>query len=203
MHPGPCYLRGLGTSEFCSTCGAVEAILASLQGAQTARECRILYEKGEDVEALDLLVWATPLMLNREKFTMFVVTDISHEKRRRVLERLFFHDIINITNGLQGYADLLQEADAAEIVEYSQVIVRLSDRLTSEINAQRELLAAENKELTVKLGQVKTLTFLAEIINLYANHEVAQDRRLRLDPQAAALSLETDPTLLEESSATW
>jgi signal transduction histidine kinase len=187
---------GCGTTEFCTTCGAVEAILASLQGAQSAWECRILYEKGEAVEALDLLVWATPLVFNQEQFTMFVVTDIGHEKRRRVLERLFFHDLNNIISGLVGFAELLQEADAAESLQFSREILRLTERLISEINAQRELLAAENKELQVNLSRVDSLPFLEEIINNYARHEAAGDRRLRLDPEAAEISLETDRTLL-------
>jgi signal transduction histidine kinase len=187
---------GCGTTEFCTTCGAVEAILLSLQGAQTARECRILYENEGEVEAMDLLVWATPLEFNRERFTMFVVTDIGHEKRRRVLERLFFHDIANITSGLLGFAELLQEADAAESVRFSQEIVRLAERLISEISAQRELLAAENKELQVNPGRINSLAFLREIVNLYTHHEAAQDRHLHLDPEAADVSLESDPTLL-------
>lgn len=187
---------GCGTTEFCTTCGAVEAILLSLQGAQTARECRILYEKDGEVSAMDLLVWATPLEFNRERFTMFVVTDIGHEKRRRVLERLFFHDIANITSGLMGFAELLQEADAAESIRFSREVVRLAERLSSEISAQRELLAAENKELQVRPARINSLPFLGEIINLYTSHEAARDRSLRLDPQTADISLETDPTLL-------
>ena len=187
---------GCGTTEFCTTCGAVEAILASLQGTKTARECRILVEKEDDVEALDLLVWATPLTFNQERFTMFVVTDIGHEKRRRVLERLFFHDLNNITSGLLGFAELLQEAEAGDTVRLSQEVVRLIDRLTAEISAQRELLAAENRELQVKVSRVHSRPFLEGIIASYAHHEAARERRLRLDPETADMALETDRTLL-------
>ena len=190
------YAGGCGTSEFCSTCGAVEAILASLQGAQTARECRILYEQDGEVGAMDLLVWATPLVFDQERFTLFVVTDIGHEKRRRVLERLFFHDLNNITSGLLGYAEILAEADAAESERFSREILRLTNRLISEVGAQRELLAAENKELQVKLSRLNSLPFLQEIINYYAHDPAARERHLRLDPGTADISLETDRTLL-------
>lgn len=57
-------------------------------------------------------------------------------------------------------------------------------------------MAAENKELKVKLSRVNSLPFLKEIINFYAHHEMARDRRLRLDPETADISLETDRTLL-------
>jgi signal transduction histidine kinase len=148
------------------------------------------------VEALDLLVWGTPLVFNQERFSMFVVTDIGHEKRWRVLERLFFHDLNNLSSALLGNAELLQKADPVDAVRYSQKILLLTNRLIMEISAQRELLAAENKGLQVKLDRVNSLSFLREIIDFYAHHEVARDRNLRLSPETADISLETDGTLL-------
>ncbi len=83
---------GCGTSEACSTCGAAQAILMGLRGKAAIRECRITTQSGT---ALDLRVWARPLIVKGQMCTIFAITDISDEKRRYILERLFLHDIHN------------------------------------------------------------------------------------------------------------
>ncbi len=79
---------GCGTTRFCSTCGAVKAILSSQENRADVQECRIIQDQTGD--ALDLRVWAKPLVLGGEVFTLFTVVDTSHEKRREALERIFF-----------------------------------------------------------------------------------------------------------------
>ena len=97
--------RGCGTTEFCRTCGAVQAILDAQRGQAAVQECRIIRQNGE---ALDLRVWATPVVVQGEQFTIIAVADISHEKRRQALEHIFFHDVLNTATGLHGYATLAQ-----------------------------------------------------------------------------------------------
>lgn len=52
-------------------------------------------------EALDLRIWASSLIINKEKFTVVTLQDIQHEKWHAFLDRIFFHDILNTTNALQ------------------------------------------------------------------------------------------------------
>lgn len=73
---------GCGTTEFCKMCGAIQATLASQRGKKGVQECRITTEGNR---ALDLLVWANPLELENEKFTIFAFSDIANEKRRKIL----------------------------------------------------------------------------------------------------------------------
>ena len=184
---------GCGTTEFCSTCGAVRAILVSLQQQQAVEECRIVQKNGD---ALDLRVWATPLELHHEIFSIFSLKDISHEKRRYALERIFFHDLLNTASGLHGFASLLPTMTAAEQVQMYEVIFRLAEHLVDEINAQQELLAAENQELIIQLGPLNSVKFLEELISLYQHRPVAADRFLRLVSTAQAVEFVSDRTLL-------
>ena len=62
----------------------------------------------DGIDALDLKVWTSPYVVDGENYTVFAVQDISNEKRRDVLERIFFHDIINTAGGLKGLAEILQ-----------------------------------------------------------------------------------------------
>ncbi len=165
---------GCGTTEFCRTCGAVTAILESQQGQQSQRECRILTDG--DGSALDLHVMASPFDVKGERYTLFAVQDISDQKRRKALERIFFHDILNAAGGLQGLAQL--EIDGDNDNEFVEIVHRIASQLVAEIRAQRELNAAENNELVTSPVPLRSKDVLEEVIGCYAGHEVARGRSL-------------------------
>ena len=135
---------GCGTTEFCSTCGATKAILTGLAGISCDQECRILLAEGE---ALDMGVYATPLILSGQPFIFFVLKDISHEKRRLILEHLFFHDMMNSVGALRGLTEVWQRAPFEEKDEIAREIWQVCDWLIDEIRSQKQLLAAEKREL--------------------------------------------------------
>ncbi len=184
---------GCGTSEFCKNCGAVRAILSSLRGEELIDECRILQESGQ---ALDLRVWATPLRVDGARFSTFAIQDISHEKRRRVLERAFFHDLLNIAGGLQGFVELLRESPPDETQETRDWIYAISQHLIAEINAQKQLAAAESNELSVRPEPVQTLKFLEEVVETYRQHDVAKGRDIAIAPEAQGVWFVSDVRLL-------
>jgi hypothetical protein len=41
------------------------------------------------------MVWVVPLAVSGVLFSQVTIVDISHEKRRQVLEKVFFHDLLN------------------------------------------------------------------------------------------------------------
>lgn len=184
---------GCGTTEFCRTCGSAQAILSSLRNQAAVQECRIIQANGG---ALDLRIWATPLVMHDQPMAIYAVKDISHEKRRRVLERIFFHDILNTAGGVRGFTELLLEAQVDDLDEIKQILYTLSDRLIEEIKTQRELTAAENNDLTVRIVALDTLALLHETAELYRNHEVIQGRRIIIEPDSAAVAIASDRTLL-------
>ena len=188
---------GCGTTEFCRECGAVRAILAAQAGQPAARECRITRRSREVEEALDLRVQATPFVYAGEPFTIFAVTDISHEKRRQALERTFFHDLNNTAGIIGNLAYLMGHApQAAAELPVPQMLAQASDRLRDEIRAQRQLLAAENGELQMSWETVDTRAHLQELAALYRQHEVAEGRTLTVAAESDPAPLVTDPSLL-------
>ena len=140
---------GCGTSELCSTCGIVSAILSSQEsGQQVGGECGIELSRNSGT-ALDLDVQATPVKITGTTFTVISLKDIGSDKRRKVLENTFFHDILNTIGGISGIAGILRDNDGGEKkndLGYKQILVDLSDNLVEEISQQRLLLAAENGE---------------------------------------------------------
>lgn len=189
---------GCGTSEVCSTCGAVLTILASQEtDKQADGECRVVITKNGGT-ALDLEVKATPLEVNGTSFTIFALKDIGSEKRRQVLERTFFHDILNTIGGIRGIADLLADSDNLSpetATEYKGLMVDLSDNLAEEINQQRRLLAAERGEYVADRQNTELGEILEEVCKLYGNHARTPDRSVVLEDTPKYI-LKTDRPML-------
>ncbi|MDP6040706.1 MAG: response regulator, partial [Candidatus Latescibacteria bacterium] len=120
----------------------------------------------------------------------------SHEKRREALERIFFHDLLNTAGGLKGLAELIREASLEELNEFQDIILRLSHELIEEIQAQRQLAAAENEELATHPSVFNTGDVLDEVSDLYAGHEVARGRAVQIVDTVYRGPLTTDHTLL-------
>ena len=187
---------GCGTTEFCSACGAVRAILASQQGVHSVEECRITRLVDGQAESLDLRVHAKPFECLGESFTVFTMTDIGDEKRRKVLERIFFHDVLNVAGGLQLASEIICQSPPSHLTEVAQSMHQLVLRLINEVETQRELVAAESSELKVNALLMNSLAFLNHIVLLYQAHPAANCHILRIAEQAQEVTFSCDATLL-------
>ncbi|WP_372774155.1 sensor histidine kinase [Mangrovibacterium sp.] len=186
---------GCGTTMFCSKCGAVNAILDSFNGIQSVNECRISLQNGE---SLDLKVSSTPYSLNGQEFSIFVITDISGEKRRQILERIFFHDVLNSAGGISGLSAVLNAIDdPEEISEIAQLIHGSADHLINEIKAQRQLSAAESGNLELHIDKHESISILQQVAGLLSKHEISNEKQISINPNSENFNLETDATLLK------
>jgi signal transduction histidine kinase len=187
---------GCGTSRFCSTCGAVKAILTSQAGRADVQECRITQCGGE---ALDLRVWTKPVTIESEPYTIFTLLDIRDEKRRRVLEHIFFHDVLNTASNLRGYSTLLKETETTEEqAQFTDTLHQLALELIDEIQAQRDLLSAENHELALRLEAVDAVELLQSVAHHFAQRQTVlngQPAQIVVQSEVTA-SLVTDRVLL-------
>ncbi len=184
---------GCGTTEFCRTCGAAQAILSSLRGTATEKECRIIQKDGN---ALDLRVWTTPTDIGGSRFTIFSVQDIADGKRRQVLERLFFHDILNTAGVLRGVSELLEGATVDEMEGLHEMVSVLSERLIDEIQAQKDLIAAENGDLTPLRNIIDAHKFLQELVKSYTIHSAAEGKIIKLASELPPALIVSDRRLL-------
>jgi signal transduction histidine kinase len=185
---------GCGASESCARCGALNSVLASQTAAGDSREGRIMRSRNSEV--LEMRVWTTPVEIDGERFSILAALDITHEKRREVLERIFLHDLYNVAYGLTWYADFLAKSGPEKAREFCDNIQRLARELIDEIDAQRTLVQAENGTLTLKRERLGSVQLLQHALELYRRHPVAQDRLMSLAADAQDVVLVTDGALL-------
>ena len=185
---------GCGTTDYCAACGALGAILASQEGEEETRESRFLRNRTGD--ALDLLVRASPLDIRGERFTIFALTDISDQKRRRTLERIFFHDIMNTVSSLRLASRLLESHGAARLDKVRKMVREATSMLWDELNCQRDLAAAENNELTVNLSPVDSESLVQELLAYHQETAMEKGCRLQVAANSESFTFLSDRTLL-------
>jgi hypothetical protein len=187
-------VTGCGTSKFCDTCGALKVILSSLKGKEDIQECRII--KKDTIEAVDLKVWAKPLETHGKKFSIFNFSDISNEKRRLVLERIFFHDVLNSAGGLSSYISLFKNSSREQIEEMVPLVSYLTDKLMEEINAHRDLTNAENSELNVNIQNCNTIEIITNVVKFYNPRFNIEEKGIEVDLDCDAIVFNSDEILI-------
>lgn len=187
-----------GGSDACRFCGATSTITESqLKKQRVTRECRLNVRRDNVVEACDFRVTASPLNIGEEQLTVVTLKDISDEKRRKALERIFFHDVLNSAGALQGFLhEVIAEDQQEDIKTLAPELERTAAQLLEDITAQRDLLAAENNDLVVVTNSVDSLELLEDVQTSLSHHPVAEGKKFLLAPDSKAISFVTDPKLV-------
>jgi signal transduction histidine kinase len=189
---------GCGTTEHCRYCGALRAVLLSRQhNAKVSEECRMIVMINEKEVSADYLVTASPLTWCDRHYFIISLTDISHEKRRRIMERIFFHDLINKSGSLQGFLELLKiktlQYNEDKFLNIAETITR---DLVEEVLSYRMLLEAENNELTIIENKVVSIDILQTVKNQLSFHKVAADKEIEISADSETTTIMTEPVLL-------
>jgi hypothetical protein len=188
---------GCGTTVFCQTCGAVQSIInTQKKQIPNVQECRMVC--GEANDPLDLRVWSRPISIEGESFTVFSIMDISDEKRRNALERIFFHDILNTAGGVKGLADLLTDSGMSdgEMEELAGMLSESAEQLVEEITAQRVLALAESGAMEPDLQPVSAAEVLLRVMRQLHSISTSSGIELAIDPAAQDIEFRSDPVLV-------
>jgi signal transduction histidine kinase len=191
--------NGCGDSDWCEFCGALQAFQeARTTGRLAVRECHIDAETDERGSTLDFSVRATPFALGDHPYVMLSFTDISHQKRRMALEKIFFHDILNTASSLRVYVDLLRRGVTDEASR--SLIARLStvcDTLEEEIQGQRILVSAENGTLKPQRNLIEAREMALQLKTQAEGLEIARGRTVALAAFSEPFTLIADDSLVK------
>lgn len=188
---------GCGTSVFCRMCGAVKATLGCWSDrVPQLQECRLTCHSPQGWKALDLRIFAAPLWIGSDQFTVLSLMDITDEKRRMVLEKMFFHDALNSASGIHGLLNVLPDLPQAETPKLLRMARQLVDQLLEEIRAGRDLGAAERGELSTTFRTLRVAPFLDRVCSLYRHLPICSDKSIEYSCLPESATIVTDETLL-------
>ncbi|TIH17045.1 sensor histidine kinase [Marinifilum sp. JC120] len=191
---------GCGTSRFCRDCGAAVSIIKSLEGTAHTEECRFLRHTLDHNEALDLQVYTSPFKYEDNDLIIFTVLDISHEKRKKNLEHLFFHDILNLATGLRYASQMLCRSSTSQYIH--QQCLKMDNtisQMTEEIQAQRDVNRAEEGNLKISLKPTSSKGTLRKVWGMYSSHPLCVDRQISISEDFDDFYFNTDSTILVRS----
>ena len=188
-------IGGCGTSENCRECGAVNSILCGLKIGIAQKECRI---SAENNKVYDFKIWTKGIKIENSDYLITSITDISDEKRRRILERLFFHDVMNTAGSLRNFLEVMQNSNPEEIKEYSKIGLEIADSLIEELKSQRMLGLAEDAKLLVDVCALNPYTVFEEVFHSYSEISFSEQKQI-VFPQVRnnTTFIKTDKTLLK------
>ncbi len=190
---------GCGDGEGCEFCGARQAIVETqATGKPFARECHLTVDGQDGRTALDLLVKTTPFEIAGRPHVMVSFDDISHQRRRMALERIFFHDILNTTSSFRLYIDLLSRQTSVE--DLRSLLGRLSsicDTLEEEIESQKIMVSAENGTLRAQRNLIEAKNLSVQLTRLVEGLEIARGRTIVIAPFSEAFTLISDDILVK------
>ncbi len=158
--------NGCGVSDICEFCGAFNAIINTiLDGKPNEQECRILSKDKEKIVAYDLNVKSSPLIIEGENYLLVILEDISAEKRKKTLERIFFHDVLNTISSMSGLVNYVADKTFDEETdEIMKDLVVLTNRLADEVLEQRDIIAAENGELKIRCTSINSILLMNNLV---------------------------------------
>ncbi|MEQ8186768.1 MAG: HAMP domain-containing sensor histidine kinase [Candidatus Eremiobacterota bacterium] len=172
-----CKNKSCGTTKFCKYCGAINAIFNSQKfKCRDIQECNLTVRTSSGLQGFNFLVTATPFDFNKENFVIFSIRNISEQKFHHAIERIFFHDVLNLAGTIKDFMELSPEIYHTGLKEFHTEGLRISRQLISEIETHRDLLAAEQGQLEAKIEEIYVPDFLSLLVTLYKNHKVCEGK---------------------------
>jgi PAS domain-containing protein len=155
-------------------------------------------ENGHFDDFHNMKINKSPFTLDQAQYYLFSITDISNDVRRRLEERIFFHDVLNKAGNIMGILDVLNlvGSDDDRSDELYESLKNTSQDLINEIKYQRDLSAAENNELIPALYMTSSLGILNKTRNEIINSDVAHKKEIMIASSSVDEEILTDGVLL-------
>lgn len=179
---------GCGTTPHCRFCGFGRSMRAfAIRPAVYNAELRLASTAHGDERAYTFATRVAPLRLHGTLLRLCTLTDITAARYREALDGVFFHDVLNTAQAVQGAAQVLPLTDdPGESAALATLVDRSARTLVREIESHRDLQQAEAGRLTVTLRDESVGDIAGKTVDLYRHSPVAQARHLTLASRADA-----------------
>lgn len=188
--------NGCGTTQFCSSCGAAIAMVASLtEGAPAERLCALSAERDGSPLDMCLAVRAAPVVLSGERVLLLFLQDVTRQQERAALEQVFFHDVRNLITALAGWVEMLTICAPEDAPELAGEAGRVLHAICQELTVQQKLLRSHESRTAVSKKAVTVAQVLGDLEAKCAPQAAGLELTLSIAAPSANVILETDPAL--------
>jgi len=181
----------------CDACGANRTLALGLTEGEAHGEWQVSLAINDNVETREFDLHVKRLAgILPEPLWVASLRETGEERRKEALQRLFFHDLLNVTGGIRGLTQLIPEMGEKDRDECLSLLDRLSMQLTDMIGGHRDLLWAEKGDLQALPDPVGLRAWMDDLVALYIHHPVAEERDIALVAPPVDPPLVTDGRIL-------
>lgn len=142
--------NGCGSHESCKECKLREVVEKSMNTNTKMEADANLLVKGNTDYSVHAV--STPFMHEGKEYAVVLLIDRTDQHRELMMERIFFHDLLNLSGALNGILECTQNDDPKETIG---IVREISNRLLDEIMAQRDFMYAKKGILEPKMKRIK------------------------------------------------
>mgnify|MGYP006299081191 CR=1 FL=1 len=189
---------GCGTAISCRYCGITRSILAALEKSQTIiQDARLSTIRKNQLQSFDLRITSKPIQIENKTFIMLFIEDISSEKRKKVYEQTFFHDIFNSINELSGLVEIMHHKKLPTGIPglNTDSLYGIVDNIKEQIQYYKNINDAEKGQLKLNLQEFEIASVISDIINRLQHWELVKERGLEFSFAAKPIKITTDKVL--------
>jgi nitrogen-specific signal transduction histidine kinase len=171
---------GCGSADGCTVCGAFKATIKCLsRNEKTTEETRIRVKRGSGEKALEYRIDTIPLTYNNDVYALLLLQDISVQNSKRMMERIFFHDVLNYSSALVNAIEVIEENPVAN-ADLITLLKNTTRMLFNEIHSQKMLMLAENEELTVDRKEVNIRKTIESIVRFFSMDSICENKEIKI-----------------------
>ena len=180
-------------SPSCKVCGSFNAIKDCIDKGSGSSECIFNTSYGP----LNLSVTSEIIVINNKEFILFSIQDISDEKKRLLLERIFYHDILNTANNVSGMTELLASGNFEDSKEqFLVMLMQSATKLIDEINTHRLITHENHTEQLTKPVLINSIELFHKMETEF-NSFMVGDSQFILDNRSEDFSFNANRVLIK------
>lgn len=188
---------GCGTTPYCSSCGAVIAMMAAIDDNRPCKRiCALSTEKNGRPNDVCLLISSQPVVADGKRWILIYAEDISQQQHWANMENEFLHDLDNMLCQVNNYSNYLH--DQAPTSEVLDKLKLSTSRVFREVKLQNRL---KNHRLTKSLASIERVnlqTIRNMVFNIVLYRSVMTGKNVVEEGPRQDLYLSTDPVLVSK-----
>ncbi len=169
---------GCGSGVACKYCDAVNTVAGAItSNTPKESEGRIQVGNIENPTTMNVKVKAVPIEWKKQQFIMLFIQDIGEQKLAELIERTFFHDVLNSAQNL--YSILKLSTLHSDRLDNSQDLAGLNlNDIIEQVKYFQKIRNAENGDIVDENKEIDVQEELKRIVNSIKSYAIANNIKL-------------------------
>ncbi len=164
---------GCGTSKYCSSCKMAISIVTALDNSKNNETfCSILSSKNGITKEYYLSVKSSRVILNKKKYILVFLSDLSNQQKRSYLEQKFFGEISNLINILNENISIISK-NPEQLESQCSSVKLITKLINKELDYHKALFNKSDFDFTLENESISIFQLFDNIDKIFKNNQVS------------------------------